>query len=51
MFIGQGIEQQRIENILDGCLLTESEFAQGPSVWADIEDPLPPIEFEDEDEG
>ena len=51
VFIGQGIEQQRIENILDGCLLTESEFAQGPSAWADLEDPLPPIEFEDEDEG
>ncbi len=46
VFIGQGLDQQRIETILDACLLTDSELAQGPVSWADFEDPLPPIEFE-----
>ncbi|MDG2382248.1 MAG: GTP-binding protein [Pirellulaceae bacterium] len=49
VFIGQGLNQQRIERILDRCLLTDLEFAQGPSAWSDLEDPLPPIELATED--
>ncbi len=46
VFIGQGLDQQRIERILDHCLLTDLEFVQGPDAWLTLEDPLPPIELE-----
>ena len=49
VFIGQGLEQQSVEEILDSCLLTDLEFAQSPSVWSEFEDPLPPIEVETEE--
>ena len=49
VFIGQGLDQQRIEDILDRCLLTDCEFSQNLSVWAEFEDPLPAIELETED--
>jgi len=49
VFIGQELDQQRIENILDSCLLTDLEFVQGPGAWSDLEDPLPLIETEAED--
>ena len=51
VFIGQALDQQRIENILDRCLLSDQEFAEGPSGWADYEDPLPAIELETEENG
>lgn len=44
VFIGQGLDQERIEGILDSCLLTDLEFVQGPDAWAELEDPLPKIE-------
>ncbi|MDB4809766.1 zinc metallochaperone GTPase ZigA [bacterium] len=46
VFIGQGIDQQRIVKILDHCLLADSEYALGSSQWVDFDDPLPPIELE-----
>ncbi|MDA7980357.1 MAG: GTP-binding protein [Pirellulales bacterium] len=49
VFIGQGLDQQGIERILDQCLVNDLEFAQGPGVWSNFEDPLPPIELETED--
>jgi len=49
VFIGQGLDQQHIEGILDRCLLTDLEFVQGPGAWSDYEDPLPPIEYETEE--
>lgn len=49
VFIGQGLDQERVEGILDSCLLTDLEFAQGPEGWANLEDLLPPIELETED--
>lgn len=49
VFIGQGLEQERIERILDRCLLTNGEFVQGPDAWSALDDPLPPIELEPED--
>lgn len=50
VFIGHGIDQDRITKVLDQCLLEDSEFEQGPDVWAGYDDPFPPIELEMEDE-
>ena len=50
VFIGQGLEQSRIESILDGCLVTDSEYEQGPDAWIDFDDPLPAIELEADDD-
>lgn len=50
VFIGQGVDQQRVESILDHCLLTDLEYSQGPEAWANFEDPLPEIELESDDE-
>ena len=51
VFIGQALDQQRIEDILNRCLLTDHEFAEGPNAWANYEDPLPAIELETEENG
>ncbi|TWU54759.1 putative metal chaperone YciC [Rubripirellula tenax] len=50
VFIGNAMNQERIIQILDDCLLTDLEYVQGPEHWANFEDPLPPIELETEDE-
>lgn len=50
VFIGQGLDQPRIESILDRCLTTDLEYAQGPSLWNEFEDPLPAIEMEVDDD-
>ena len=49
VFIGQGLNQDRVERHLDNCLLTDLEFLQGPEAWLDLEDPFPPIEIEDQE--
>ena len=49
VFIGQGLDQHRIEEVLDSCLLTDCEFSQSLSDWSKFEDPLPAIELETED--
>lgn len=49
MVIGQELDRARIEGLLDQCLLTDAEFAQGPAAWALLDDPLPPVEMETED--
>ena len=49
VFIGQRLDQERIEGILDGCLLTDLEFVQGPDAWSELEDPLPKTEVEIEE--
>ena len=46
VFIGQEIDQQRITDLLDRCLVTDAEYATGPSGWASFDDPLPAIELE-----
>ena len=46
VIIGQDLDQQRVEGILDRCLVTDLEFSQGPEAWALFEDPLPAIEIE-----
>lgn len=40
VFIGAGMDQVAIELALNGCLLTDSELEQGPSVWAAYADPF-----------
>ncbi|MAI74051.1 MAG: hypothetical protein CMM01_24570 [Rhodopirellula sp.] len=50
VFIGQGLDQQRIEMLLDQCLVSDLEYVQGPNLWAEFEDPLPEIELEGEDD-
>ena len=49
VFIGQGLDQERIESLVDRCLLSDSEFAEGPHAWLELEDPLPPMELESEE--
>ena len=46
VFIGQGLDQMRIESILDACLVTGLEYAEGPDAWGDFDDPLPAIDLE-----
>ena len=50
VFIGQGLDQNRIKGILDRCLLTDSEYEQGAQGWVSFDDPLPAIEIEPNDD-
>jgi G3E family GTPase len=50
VFIGIEMDQQRIIEILDECLLTDLEYVQGPEYWSSFEDPLPPITSDTADE-
>jgi G3E family GTPase len=49
VLIGQDLDQDHLESLLDQCLLTDREFSEGPENWAKLEDPFPPIELETED--
>ena len=49
VFIGQGLKQDHLERLLDQCLLTDQEFAEGPGAWAKMADPFPPIELQTEE--
>lgn len=44
VFIGHQMNEGRITEALDQCLLTDSEFALGAQKWANFEDPFPAIE-------
>ncbi len=46
VFIGHDMDQTRISETLDQCLLSDSEFAAGPKAWMRFDDPFPPIEME-----
>ena len=50
VFIGQGLDQQRITRILDNCLVTDLEYVKGVECWAEFEDSLPAIELEVDDD-
>ena len=50
VFIGDEMDEASIRRILDGCLLTDEEFAAGPEAWQALEDPFPPIEIGEEEE-
>ena len=45
------MNEARISESLDQCLLTDSEYAQGPKTWVGFDDPFPKVELDlDEDE-
>lgn len=41
VFIGQGLEQEKLITRLNECLLTEDEMEQGLDYWLSLEDPFP----------
>ncbi|HBC3489475.1 zinc metallochaperone GTPase ZigA [Vibrio alginolyticus] len=41
VFIGQGLEQEKLIARLNECLLTEEEMEQGLDYWLSLEDPFP----------
>ena len=41
VLIGVGMDQQRIESILDDALVTDVEMEAGPQLWMQFPDPLP----------
>lgn len=50
VFIGNAMDEDRIIEILDECLVTDLEYEQGPEHWANYEDTFPPIELDVPDE-
>ncbi|WP_280507572.1 GTP-binding protein [Nocardia flavorosea] len=41
VFIGVGLDRTALREMLDGALLTDTEYAAGPAVWAAYPDPFP----------
>ena len=41
VFIGQGLDKERMINELKNCLLSESELLKGKSYWKSLSDPFP----------
>ena len=41
VFIGQNLDQQRLIQALDRCLLTEDELLKGRQCWETLPDPFP----------
>lgn len=41
VFIGQNLDQKRMTNALDECLLTEDELLKGKRFWTTLNDPFP----------
>jgi G3E family GTPase len=41
VLIGQGLEREALEAMLDEALLTDEEFRRGPSAWSQLPDPFP----------
>ncbi|MEM1224174.1 MAG: GTP-binding protein [Planctomycetota bacterium] len=50
VFIGQGMDQMKIVDALDECLLADAEFSYGPEMWSGFEDPFPAVELQFEDD-
>jgi hypothetical protein len=42
VFIGIGMDQIGIRQLLDDCLLTDAEMTAGESEWQRFQDPFPP---------
>lgn len=40
-FLGEALDADRMRSVLDGCLVTDAEFAAGPAAWARFDDPFP----------
>jgi len=41
VFIGQGLDQKKITQTLDSCLLTDDELLRGKAYWLELNDPFP----------
>ena len=41
VFIGQNLDQERMTEALDACLLTEDELLNGRQHWETLPDPFP----------
>ena len=41
VFIGQGVDQEKVTRALDSCLLTEEEVLRGKAYWQTLNDPFP----------
>ncbi|MEL7614304.1 zinc metallochaperone GTPase ZigA [Vreelandella titanicae] len=41
VFIGQNLEQDKMREALDGCLISEAELLQGMNAWKKLPDPFP----------
>ncbi|CAL1125136.1 unnamed protein product [Cladocopium goreaui] len=41
VFIGMDLDRPVIESLLEECLLTDDEMAEGPDAWLQYSDPLP----------
>eukprot|EP00752_Nemacystus_decipiens_P015023 g13379.t1 len=41
VFIGIGMDREKIETALDAALITDEELAAGPEAWSRFEDPIP----------
>ena len=41
VFIGQGLDQQKMTQALDDCLLSEEELLRGNDYWKTLNDPFP----------
>jgi G3E family GTPase len=46
VFIGQQVDEQRVRDELDACLLSRDELAAGAAAWAHYADPFPAWELE-----
>ncbi len=50
VFIGQHLDPDQTREILDNCLLTDTEMGAGPEAWKSFDDPFPNW-FAEHDEG
>ena len=41
VFIGQGLDQEKVTEALDACLLSEDELLRGREYWQTLNDPFP----------
>jgi hypothetical protein len=41
VFIGIGLDRDRLDRALSACLLTDAEFEAGAEAWLDLPDPFP----------
>ncbi len=41
VFIGQGLDQEKITQVLNECLLTDDELLRGKGYWLQLNDPFP----------
>ena len=41
VFIGQGLDKEKMTQKLDECLLTEEEVLKGREYWETLKDPFP----------